>query len=614
MITGLLNIFNYNATVADYGKAAPPVVATGEWTQHAYDAQRTAWNPVEVTPPWRFAWKRTDVKPALVPRNQILPITGNNRVYMATSSNNLFALNITNGSTIWSVAPGGNLLSTPAYDPQSDVVFVNGGTNLYRINAATGAVTHTYAGGANLETAPLLVGDYIYVTSSNGKLHKVNKSNLSGVWVYSPSPGGQNQVTMPSYSASKNLVIYATDPDLNVHAVNDANGSLKWKVKPTVETYRCGQMGEGPSCIEFKNNWPVVADNMGVVLLRMRHGYDAMYFSAYNPMPTTNSGIKQAMEAYPQYQTLFALDLETGQRKFTPAIKYGAYGDGTLYTGPQPAIKTLPDGKQVAYIIYSNGQTCASESWCDYREDATMGEMVLDNDTVPGYTAGDARFVKFIDVQTDEQGLISGSGNIVFHTHWIASLEGLRITDRSNSLGATFTNPIKGEWTPFVIDVQGGESGCSSCSNYYCSPTLCGEGGARRYPAGFAVGTSGWHLYPYVVTSGEYVIIKHIDGSLFVLRKGNPTGAVSPQVAGATTDGETVVTCEIKYLYRSSRFYYLGCGQPHEGNFQGLIPVADLGKFATDSYPLGVTVTMKGVKAWFQGDPVIYLTENWQLK
>lgn len=603
-----------------------------EWNQHGYNAQRTAWNPQNISNNWTYVWQRGDVDMRSV--YQVYPVVGGNRVYIAAANNTLYALNITNGQNLWTKAISGSLNSSPSYDSLTDTVYITGGQTLYKVNAQNGAIVGQYNSGANLDTSPLIVNDFIYITSNNGKLHKVNKNTMQNVWIYTPNPSVQNQVTMPSYSESRKIIIYATDPDLYVHAINETDGSLKWKFKPTVNTYNCGQMGEGSSCHEFKNNWPVIADNAGVVLIRMRLGYDAMYFAT--PMPNTNTAIRQLLESNPQHQSLFALNLDTGTKKFIPAIKYGAFGNGTIHIGPQPAIRTLDNGKQVAYIIYANGQTCAG-GWCDYREDATMGEMVLDDNTVSGYKAGDSRFVKFIDIQTDEQGMISGSGNTVFHSHWLAVLEGLQITNRSDSLGATFTNPITGNYTPHVVDRQ-----CGNCNTttHYCT-NLCGENGGRGYPDGFYIGTSGWTLNPYVLVSNGYIIVKNINSDIFVL-KANSASALNTdsKVAGASISNVTntqdknlytirsidaekyidkyvLSSCKIKYIHQTSKFLYLGCGEPHDKNLQLLIPIKNLKKFNFDvieKYKLDSTINFSGKVNWYQGDPVIYINEVSQIK
>ncbi len=66
-----------------------------------------------------------------------------------------------------------------------------------------------------------------------------------------------------------------------------------------------------------------------------------------------------------------------------------------------------------------------------------MGEMVLDDTTVPGLVAGDLRFVDFPNSYvniTDEQTPFTMAGDTLFHAHWGAS-DSVKIVDRSAGKG-----------------------------------------------------------------------------------------------------------------------------------------------------------------------------------
>lgn len=236
-IDGFVDGLDYVLWLNDYGKTVLPgtdplpTISLNptfspsqhqlEWSQHAFNAQRTAWAPYELNPwidknsgttRWSFAWKRTDVPTRSL--YQVFPIVGDGKVYVATSSNRLYALNLTNGNTVWSVIPGGDLLSTPAYDPETKSVFVTGGTRLYRILSTNGQIIQSYNANSLLETSPLLVGNFVYVTAVDGKLHKINKQNMSsstqdGGWIFNPGTGVK-QVTTASYSATRRRLIYAS--------------------------------------------------------------------------------------------------------------------------------------------------------------------------------------------------------------------------------------------------------------------------------------------------------------------------------------------------------------------------------------------------------------------
>jgi hypothetical protein len=173
--------------------------------------------------------------------------------------------------------------------------------------------------------------------------------------------------------------------------------------------------------------------------------------------PSSNQETRLLLESdNGELKNLFALSLDNGNELFTPAVGYGGVehrdadsGITTLQTGPVPAVKTFADGSEVAYISFRSGQGDPP----DGRWDSHMGEMVLDDQTVPGLVAGDMRFVQFENSYihiTDEQTPLTLAGETIFHAHWGAS-ESTNILDRSNSRGLSYDNPIRSEPNPIVI-------------------------------------------------------------------------------------------------------------------------------------------------------------------
>jgi len=530
-------ILNLRAEVVNFSlqKQGSTQTVTTEWVQHAHDAQRTGYTTEVVNTPWKFSWLRSDVD--VRSGYMVTPVTGDGKVYIAAADNNLYALNINTGQNVWSVAPGGSLYSTPVYDPETKSVYIcaSNPNKLYRLNSSNGATINSFTASGALETSPLIVGNRIYITAYGGILYALNKITLSQNWMYqATSTWPLTYVTMPSYSATRDIVIFCTDQDLFTHAVRASDGTLLWKSKPTANDYRVYTENNAQQAIEVRHSWPVVADNEGIVFVRTTHGYSAMVWHPGVPggpnggWPETNAEIRQIFINYPRERCVFALDLDDGKEAFIPLITNGAYGDGSLTQGSMPCIRTLPNGKQVAYAQYHNRQYCAAigASWCDQVEDATIGEFVLDNNTVSGCQAGDGRFVNWPTsqgLQGDEIGPITGSGDMIFFAHWDWPLEGVIITDRSDSVGLQATNPIKTQATPWVVTEN--NSGCSCSpggSSHYCSNGTCAENGGRSGPPGFFVGDSGWHIYPYVIVSSSHVIVKSISATIFVMENGNP--------------------------------------------------------------------------------------------
>ncbi len=637
-----------------------------EWTQFAHNAQRTSYTPQTVATPWKYLWQwngaGSDGKKQanhLSAPPLVQPITGGSRVY-TVANNTIFALNKANGQVLWSNNSLGNLTSTPIYNNEF-VYIASNNNNLYKLNASNGSISRTYTAPSSLNLTPLLVDNSIYIVSQSGTLTKVDKNLMTKVWEYQ---GNSPSSTPVSYSPSRNALIYLTQ-DLYVHAINNTDGSRKWRVKPTLRNYQSGTLNSTGA--QAEEGWPVIAEQHGLVFIRYRLDWDSLW--TWNPYPTTNSQIKSALASTPSAQALFPLNLDTGNQAFVPAVGNGGAGDGgTLPMGPQPIIKTIND-KEVAYIIWRNGLACGT-GWCDGREDATMGEMVLDNNTVSGYSTGDMRFISYTDIQTDEMMNIAMSGDTIFHSHWLIN-SAKKITDRASNLGASFTNPIKTSDAPFVIWRQvycpptnsqcnpqifpggtGTSYGPSNCpfnaNTRYCQAGLYSYGDQRSYPPGFYEyhndNNSGTD--PYTVVSDGLVLVKTNDGAIMALTNGNPLASDTSDQTLAQTNPNTQVlgtadssqfptisyTDAPKYIGQNvtvqgtiksavnhrPKAIYLGFTNPHDGALLIRIFEKDLSKFNYDPMTfLNKKVIISGYVTpyWPEGkDPEIIISDPSQIK
>jgi outer membrane protein assembly factor BamB len=521
---------------------APPTSTGGEWSQFGHDAQRTSYTSQTVAAPWRYVWQwngadasgRPQASHLSVP-SLVQPITGGGRIYMVTT-NAVYALSPSTGQVLWSNGGLGALGATPAYDSGALYVPSTNG-QLYRLDASTGAISASFAATSGLNLAPLLVGGTVYVVAADGTLAAVDKGSMARLWAYA---GGAAGSTPPSYSASRDVVVYVTQ-DLFVHAVGAADGQRRWRVKPTPRNRQCVVSGSDLCNVvdatgaQAERGWPVVADQHGVVLVKYRLDWNTLW--TWSPYPTTNSAIRSDLTSQPSQQTLFALSLDSGAVGFVPAVGNGGPGDGGyLPMGTQPVVRTV-NGQEVAYTIWRNGQICAG-GVCDGREDATMGEMVLDGATVPGYQAGDVRFVAFEDIQTDETMYLTMSGDTLVHNHWLVA-EARTITDRSAARGGGAASPIQTAYAPYVIWRQASGHGCTfNATTRYCT-TLFSYGDTRSY------NTPGFYEYwdssnggstPFAIVSAGQVLVKTIDGALMVFQSGSPTAVGSTSSVLAALD------------------------------------------------------------------------------
>jgi len=633
-----------------------------EWSQHAHDAQRTSFTSESVPTPWRWkwAWNGPNSSGGIssgkfgLPRNS-QPVTGGGRVYIAAGSRGVYALNQANGTVAWNRNPGGSINSTPAYDGDTNAVFVvsSNGT-LYKLNADNGNTLGQFATGSasTLPLPPAVISDRVLFSMGN-RVYAVSKTSLTQIWSYD---AGAPVHTPPAYSPSRNRVI-AVSSDLFVHAIENASGARAWRVKPTPRTG--GNPGDSNSAVaEVSYGWPVIAEVHGYVLIKLRLDWQAMWRPS--PWPATNAAIRSYLQSQPADQALFVLSLDNGTVPFIANVGHGGFGDGGyMPMGPQPVVKRFANGQEVAYVVM-RGSPCQRNP-CDGRWDSHLGEMLLDSSTVTGYQAGDVRFIRSTFFPTDEQANLTMAGEHLFGGHWIFGLAH-QILDRSSSRGSS-SNPITTSDLPHIITSA---SNCGFSAGHYCPDQLVQDGDPRSLPGGFyiyynqgAVYDRYWSEYAAWVVSNGLVLFVSTDGAVAALESGNPTSqsvsepllagfgsptggslipdqanlnnlpsleavieraddAVIPYPRAAAYAGQVrTVEGVIRFVFNNRKAVYLGFQNPHQGAFKIRIMDDAWGRFAAppeELYAVNQRVRVTGLIQWYQGDPVIYVTDPAQIE
>jgi outer membrane protein assembly factor BamB len=625
-----------------------------EWTQHAHDAQRTSYTSQVVPPPWRWkwAWNGPDAQGRVspgkfpLPRNS-QPVTGGGRVYIAAGDRGVFALDNATGRVLWNRNPGGaRVNSTPAYDPETGALFVLS-TNgvLYKLDAATGEIRGQFPTGASsdLPLPPALFGDRVFIAMGN-RVYALNKFTLFPFWSYD---AGAPVHTPPAYSPSWDRVVVVSQ-DLYVHAIQNTDGRRAWRVKPTPR--QPGDPGSSSNNAEVKNGWPVIAEGHGLVLIKLRLDWEAMW-KPWSPWPGDNATMRSGLAAQPQYQALLALRLSDGSPAFIANVGHGGFGDGGyLPMGPQPVVKRFPDGQEVAYVVM-RGSPCL-QSPCDGRYDSRLGEMMLDDTTVPGYRAGDVRFMQNTFFPTDEQANLSMAGDFIFGAHWMFGLAH-QIVDRSPSRG-TSSNPIVTRNLPHIITSA---SNCGFSPTHYCPGSLVQDGDSRTVPSGFyiyynqgRVYDQYWSEYAAWVISNNTIYFVSTDGAVVALEHGDPlsvSSGSSPSLPDARVETSwpekerpaerapnlnrpipaslaamhvgkvREVEGVIRFVFNNGKAVYLGFQNPH----QGALKIRILRPY-WDRFPLppeqmirpGTAIRVRGQIDWYQGDPQILVEQPDQIR
>jgi len=630
-----------------------------EWHQFAHDAQRTGYTDQVVPVPWRWKWawngpnETGQVRRGKfgLPRNS-QPVTGGGRVYVAGGRKGVYALDAATGALVWRRRTVGHALSTPAYDPATQSLFVyTARGNLYKLDAATGAILGRLKFGNRIRSSvplpPALVGNRVVVGVQN-LLVAVDTATLQLAWQYD---AGAAIHTPAAYSPSRARFLVVTQ-DLFVHAVDAATGTRAWRVKPTVRSG--GDPGGTDTALaEAAFGWPVVAEQHGYVLVKYRLDWQALW--TWSPWPGTNTAMRANLAAAPEHQALFVLDLDDGSAPFSTNVGHGGFGDGDyLPMGALPVVKSWPGDGEVAYVVM-RGAPCLVAA-CDGRADSHLGELLLDDATVPGYAAGDVRFMANTFFPTDEQVYLSMAGDVLLGGHWAFGLAH-QITDRSPARGAGAT-PITTADLPHVTVA---DDHAPFVSTHYFGDFLCAEGCGRSFPAGFFIYHTStpvydryWSEYASWVVSGDTVYFVSTDGAVVAVEHDpGAGGAAAGAVAGAETTGQAsrhasvtepqslmctaddaavptvavsdlgrftgrvvVVEATVRRVFNNGKAVYLTFTEPHQRTFVIRILRSAWAHFPRPPealYRAGMRIRAVGTVDWYQGGPAFHPTRPEQI-
>ena len=134
---------------------------------------------------------------------------------------NVHALDATTGTSLWTFATGGGVLSSPAV---ANGVFYVGSDdgNLYALDASTGTLLWSDAIGGFGWDSPAVAGGVVYISSGDGNLYALNASTGAKLWSY---PIGSTGYSSPAVA---NGVVYVGSDDGNFYAVDANTGTLLW--------------------------------------------------------------------------------------------------------------------------------------------------------------------------------------------------------------------------------------------------------------------------------------------------------------------------------------------------------------------------------------------------
>jgi outer membrane protein assembly factor BamB len=138
----------------------------------------------------------------------------NNIVYLGSNDQNIHALNITNGTSIWDYNTQAQIFSSPTI---SDNILVVGSNDnkTYILNISTGAHIWNYTTGGEVSSSPSIADGIVYIGSDDGKIYAFSAGNP-------PNPNS----TALAITNVKNTSITNESLDISWYATKHLNVSV----------------------------------------------------------------------------------------------------------------------------------------------------------------------------------------------------------------------------------------------------------------------------------------------------------------------------------------------------------------------------------------------------
>lgn len=315
------------------------------------------------------------------------PLIADGRVYVTVKNatgqgTTLFALNATNGSTLWSSNLGGSFFWSGSCYENGRVFALNGSGLLRAFDGATGAVVWSalLPGQFAFSSMPTVRDGVIYTggAGSGGTVYAVNANTGAVIWTQSVANGDYSS---PAVTSDGVYVSYSCP---NVYKLDPATGALIWHYAPNCS----GGGGKTPA---LYNNRLFVRDPTGTIHDSFNGSLIGNFVAKNTPAFSGSRGFfLDGPSFFGSFGTLRARDVDTN------SVLWSFAGDGSL----QSAVLVVND---YVYVGSAQGRL--------YAVNAATGQQVWE--TVAGTS------IPYVDEHNVSQPVTSfaaGEGLLVVPT------------------------------------------------------------------------------------------------------------------------------------------------------------------------------------------------------
>jgi len=495
---------------------SPALQATAsDWPQLGHDAQRTNYSPVQVDPPYCYAWKWYEVP--LASRAQ--PVVAGGRLFVGSMNGALYARDAATGAPLWIFVTQGPIRHSAAVSGSTVIVSSYDGYT-YALDAGSGGQLWKTRTGPSA-TAPLIDASRqrAIVASTNGRLTALN---LAGGGIAWQVDSGAPILTSPSLSEDGSLVFFGNE-SIRALAVNASSGSQGWSTQL-----------QGMS---LADRYPVVAGT--TVMYRSQPVYFFHTLLHEGDSTMDQAGVRSAdwatdwnavrprivnyLTAEPAKATFFALNTSNGATRGVVPVLY-TYGNNDIPNVPVVRGSTT----YVTYRPRHGIQTDGGAVHVTSTYDAELGQLNLTSLDIAGLRqAGYPAYNTEFRMTSDEPAMLTMGGNLL----WVDSWERLGGIDVSTGQLIHVGN-VSNTWP----ECYGG----TACGPAGPNPFFPMSGSGSAYPFPSPRVTEG-NQRGGVVIAGQMLYWSVIEGGLAGIAHRAGTSCAAPRVwtstAGTPSNG-----------------------------------------------------------------------------
>jgi hypothetical protein len=319
--------------------------AQADWPMLHGNPQHTGFCEAELKPPFRLAWERHFTGERL--GTAMEPIVADGRLFVATHSGYVYALDATSGTPQWRFAARGPFLHSPAVaDGLVFAACTDGG--LYALRSASGELAWRHeAGTGGFSASPVVADDAVFVGSRRGEFLALDAATGRLRWQQSLG------IPIRQTAAVSQGRVFVTAEDLRVRCFAASDGKPQWTSAPlsgqTARDYYpiIVSVAGRPRVIVRTN--PVLNFGRQIsqdrALLARNAGADNSHWKKLDDWLKSDAArgnpelwaqeqrvVGEYLAANPDARTFFVLDAETGRETQTAPVLWvgGCQGVGVM--------------------------------------------------------------------------------------------------------------------------------------------------------------------------------------------------------------------------------------------------------------------------------------------